>query len=174
MREELQVQQLNCPSVKLWSRTRRPKFHFALLCIACIVGRGREAPQPFHLGGDEAVILTTLVVSLDNFSLTLTDNTTGEDNTLTTVHTTYDPGFMAPILTECVRAHSAMGEFFNKSSDRKNVTFEATDGGLDRSHESLAATFNTKDTVDDCAIYCGDWNWLQRHRYGVHVWPDGA
>ena len=55
-----------------------------------------------------------------------------------------------------------MGEFFDKSPDRKNVTFEATDGGLDRSHESLGATFNTKDTVDDCAMHCGDWNWLQR------------
>ena len=21
---------------------------------------------------------------------------------------------------------------------------------------------------------CGDWNWLLRNRYGVHVWPDGA
>ena len=94
--------------------------------------------------------------------------------TLTTVHITYDPGFMAPILTECVRAHSAMGEFLNKFPDRKNVTFEETDGGLDRSHESLGASFNTKDTVDDCVLYCGDWNWLQRHRYGVHVWLDGA
>ena len=54
------------------------------------------------------------------------------------------------------------------------MTFEETDGGLDRSHESLGAAFNTKDTVDDCAMYCGDWNWLQRNRYGVHVWPDGA
>ena len=76
----------------------------------------------------------------------LTDNTTGEGNTLTTVHTTYDPGFIAPILTECVRAHSAMGEIFNKVPDRKNVTFEETDSGLDRSHESLGATLNTKDS----------------------------
>ena len=136
--------------------------------------KGREAPQPFHLGGDEAVTVTTLVVSLDKFPLTLSDNTTGEGNTLTTVHTTYDPGFIAPILTECVRAHSAMGEFLKKFPDRKNVTFEATDGGLDRSHESLGAAFNTKDTVDDYAMHCGDWNWLQRHKYGVRVWPDGA
>ena len=93
---------------------------------------------------------------------------------LTTVHTTYDPVFRAPVLTECVRAHGAMGEFLNTFPDRKNVTFEATDGGLDRSHESLGAAFNTTDTVDDCAMYCGDWNWLQRNRYGVHVWPDGA
>ena len=106
--------------------------------------------------------------------MTLTDNTTGEGNTLTTVHTTYDPGFMAPILTECVRAHSAMGEFLNKFPDSKNVTFEETGGGLDRSHESLGAAFNTKDTVDDCAMYGGDWNWLQRNRYGVHVWLDGV
>ena len=148
-----------CEAVESHTSTQVP---FAPLCRACIVGRGREAPQPFHLGRDEAVTVTTLVASLDNFSLTLTDNTTGEDNTPTTVHTTYDQ-----ILTECVRAHSAMGEFFNKSPDRKNVTFEATDGGLDRSHESLAATFNTKDTVDNCAMHCGDWNWLQRHTYSV-------
>ena len=31
-----------------------------------------------------------------------------------------------------------------------------------------------KHTIDDCAMYCGDWNGLQRHRHGVHVWPDGA
>ena len=67
-----------------------------------------------------------------------------------------------------------MGEFLNKFPDRTNVTFEETDGGLDRSHESLGAASNTKNTVDDCAMYCGDWNWLQRNRYGVHVWPDGA
>ena len=48
----------------------------APLYRACIVGRGREAPQPFHLGGDEAVTATMSVVSLDDFSLTLTDNTT--------------------------------------------------------------------------------------------------
>ena len=123
-----------CEAVESHTSTQVP---FAPLCRACIVGRGREAPQHFHIGGDEAVTVTTLVVSLDNFSLTLTDNTTGEDNTPTTVHTTYDPGFILSILTECVRAHSAMGEFFDKSPDRKNVTFEATDGGLDRSHESL-------------------------------------
>ena len=42
------------------------------------------------------------------------------------------------------------------------MTFEETDGGLDRSHESLGAAFNTKEkgthTIDDCAMYCGDWN----------------
>ena len=36
------------------------------------------------------------------------------------------------------------------------MTFEETDGGLDRSHESL-----------------GDWNGLQRHRHSV-MWPHGA
>ena len=150
----------------------------APLCCACIVGRSREAPQPLHLGGDEAVTATMPVVSLDDFSLTLTDNTTGEGNAPTIVHTTYNPGFMVPILTECVWAHGAMGEFLIKFPDRKNLTFEETDGGLDRSHESLGAAFNTKEkgkhTVDDCAMYCGDWNGLQRHRHGVHVWPDGA
>ena len=71
-----------------------------------------------------------------------------------------------------------MGKFLNQLPDRKNVTFEETDGGLDKSPESLGAAFNTKEkrkhTVDDCAMYCGDWNGLQRHKQGVHVWPDGA
>ena len=100
------IELYRCKTVEPHTSTQ---FPFAPLCRACIVGRGREAPQPFHLGGDEAVTVTTLVVSLDNFSLTLTDNTTGKGITLTTVHTTYDPGFIAPILTECVRAHSTMG-----------------------------------------------------------------
>ena len=76
-----------------------------------------------------------------------------------------------------MRAHGARCEFLNKFPDH-NVTFEETDGGLDRSHESLGAAFNTKEkgkhTVDDCAMYCGDWNGQQRHRHGVHLWPDGA
>ena len=38
-----------------------------------------------------------------------------------------------------------MGEFLNKFPDHKNG-----------------------------AMYCGGWNGLQRHRHGVHVWPDGA
>ena len=36
----------------------------APLCCACIVERGRQAPQPFYLGGDEAVAVTMPVVSL--------------------------------------------------------------------------------------------------------------
>ena len=160
----LTIELPTCEAVESHTSTQVP-FCSIVSCMYC--WKGRETPQPFHLGGGEAVTVTTLVVSPDNFSLTLTDNTTGEGNTLTTVHTMYDPGFIAPILQECVRAHSAMGEFFNKSPNRKNVTFEATDGGLDKSHEPLGATFNTKDTVDDCAMYCGDWNWLQRHRYSV-------
>ena len=119
------------------------------------------------------------VVSLDDCSL----NTSGDGNTLTIVlsdnnNTTCNPGFMASVLTVLVRVHGAMSEFFNKFRDHENVTFEETDGGLDRSHESLVAAFNTKEkvkhTVDDCAMYCGDWEELQRHRHDVHVWPDLA
>ena len=136
----------------------------APLYCACIVGWDREAPQPFHLGGDEAVTVTMSNVSLADFSLTLTDNTTREDNTPTIVHTTYDPGFMAPLLTECVRAHGFMDEFLNKFPDRKNVTFEENDGGRDRSHESFSDAFNTKEkrehTVHDCVMFCGDWDRL--------------
>ena len=57
-----------CEAVESHTSTQVP---FAPLCRACIVGRGREAPQHFHIGGDEAVTVTTLVVSLDTFSLTL-------------------------------------------------------------------------------------------------------
>ena len=53
---------MNCPVVKLWSR--------------------REAPL-FRPGGGEEITVTTPVVSLDYFSLGLTDNTTGEGNTPT-------------------------------------------------------------------------------------------
>ena len=51
------------------------------------------------------------------------------------------------------------------------MTFEETVGGLDRSHESLGAAFNTKEKRKHTS---GDWNGLQRHRHGVHVWLDGA
>ena len=55
-----------CETVESHTSTQVP---FVSMCLACIVGRGREAPQPFHLGGEEAVIVTMLVVSLDDFSL---------------------------------------------------------------------------------------------------------
>ena len=100
----------------------------APLYCACFVGRGSEAPQPTHLSGDEAVTVTMPVVLLDDFSLTFLDNTTGEDNMLTIVlsdnnNTTCNLGYMASVLTECVRVHGAMSELFNKFSDHKNVTF---------------------------------------------------
>ena len=68
--------------------------------------------------------------------MTLTDNTTGEGNMLTSVlsdnnNTTCNPGFMASILTECVRAHGAMSDFFNKFPDHKNATVEETDAAQD-------------------------------------------
>ena len=172
MREELQLQQSNCPGAKLWSR--RSWFKFPLLhCVVhvSLEGAEREAPQPPHLGGDEAVTVTMLVVLLDDFSLTFSDNTTGEDNMLTIVlsdnnNTTCNLGFTTSVLTECVRAHDVMSEFFVKFPDHKNVTFEDTDSGPDRSHESLGAVFNEKEkgkhTVDDCVMYCGDWEGQQR------------
>ena len=51
---------------------------------------------------------------------------------------------LASILTECVRLHGAWSEFFNRFPDRTNMTFEETDGELDRSHESLGAAFKTR------------------------------
>ena len=57
----------------------------APLYCTFVVGCGREAPKPFHLGGDEAVTVTMRVVSLDDFSQSLSDSTTGEGNTPTIV-----------------------------------------------------------------------------------------
>ena len=37
---------------------------FVPLCRACIVGRGREVPQLFHLGGAVSVTVTTPIESL--------------------------------------------------------------------------------------------------------------
>ena len=84
---------------------------FARLCRARIAGRSTEAP-PFRReaplcrhGGGEEIKVTTPVVSLDYFSLRLTDNTTGEGSTPTLVlcdsNTTYSPGLMAPKERSC-------------------------------------------------------------------------
>ena len=43
-----------------------------------------------------------------------------------------------------MRVHGARVEFINKSPDHSNMTFEETDGGLDRSYESLGAAFKTR------------------------------
>ena len=50
---------------------------------------------------------------------------------------------LASILTEDVMENGAWSEFLNKFLDRKNMIFEETDGGLDRSHESFGAAFKT-------------------------------
>ena len=42
-----------------------------------------------------------------------------------------------------MRVHGAWIEFPNKFLDHSNMTFEETDGGLDRSYESLGAAFKT-------------------------------
>ena len=55
-----------------------------------------------------------------------------------------------------------MSEFSDKFPDHKNVAFEETDGGLDRSHESLGAAFNTQEkgkhtqsTIAPCTVVIG-------------------
>ena len=40
---------------------------FVPLCRACIVGRGREVPQPLHFGGAVSVTVTTPIKSLGTF-----------------------------------------------------------------------------------------------------------
>ena len=92
-----------CEAVESHKLARVP---FAPLCRARIDGRSREAPPvrreapPCRHGGGEEITVITPVVSLDYFSLGLTDNTTGEGNTPTLVlcdsNTTYTPGLMAP------------------------------------------------------------------------------
>ena len=49
-----------------------------------------------------------------------------------------------PLSRNDVRVLGAWSEFLTKFPDCKNVTFEETDGGLDRSHESLGAVFRTR------------------------------
>ena len=115
---------------------------FAPLCRACIVGRGREAPQPFHLGGAVSVSvknadrvagkLVTMFIEQDLWRVVPSDS-----NTMSNLG-------LASIFTEDVRVHGAWSEFLNKFPDRKNVTLEETDGGLDRSHESLGAAFKMR------------------------------
>ena len=103
--EQLQIQQLNCRVVRLWSRISWLTFPL-LRCVVHALLEGaeklhlrREAPPCRHGGGEEITVITP-VVSLDYFSLGLTDNTTGEGNTPTLVlcdsNTTYSPGLMAP------------------------------------------------------------------------------
>ena len=63
--------------------------------------------------------------------------------------------------------------------DLMNMTFEETDGGLDRSHDTLGTAFKTRQdgephTVDDCAMYRDDWNGLQRHEQRILVWIVGV
>ena len=78
-----------------------------------------------------------------------------------------------------MRVHGAWSEFLNKFPDLTNMTFEETDGGLDRSHESLGAAFKMRQdgethTVDDCAMYRDDSNGLQRHEQRIFLWTAGA
>ena len=64
-----------CEAVESQKSAQAPA---APLYCAFVVGWGREAPKPFHLGGDEAVTVTMPVVSLDDVSQSLSDSTTGE------------------------------------------------------------------------------------------------
>ena len=80
MRGELQVQKFGlprCESVKSHTSTQVP---FVPLCRACIAGRNREVPQPFHFGGAVSVSVTTPIESLENLFTRVKDKTFGEDN----------------------------------------------------------------------------------------------
>ena len=101
------IELYRCEAVESHTSTQVP---FASLCRACIVGRGREAPQPFHLGGAVSVSVTTPIESLENLSPCLKDSTSGEDNTHTIVTSdskTMSNLGLASILTEDVRVHGA-------------------------------------------------------------------
>ena len=43
-----------------------------------------------------------------------------------------------------------------------------------RMSSSVLFSIRRTHTVDDCAMYCADWNGLQRHRQNVQVWVDGT
>ena len=136
--------------------TQVPLFH---CFVHASLSRDREVPKPFHLGGTVLVTVTTPIGSLGNLSPRLKDSISGEDNTHTidpsNSNTMSNLG-LAPILTKDVRLHGAWVEFLNKFRDLTNMTFEETDGGLDRSHESLGAAFKMrqdgKHTVDELRL----------------------
>ena len=83
----------------------------------------------------------------ENLSPCWKDSTSREDNTHKVVpidsNTMFNLG-LASILTEWVRVRGAWSELFNKFPDRTKMTFEETDGGLDRSHEFLGSAFKTR------------------------------
>ena len=56
-----------CESVKSQKSAQVP---FVPLCRACVAGRDREVPQPFHLGGAVSVSVTTPIESLGKFVFT--------------------------------------------------------------------------------------------------------
>ena len=56
---------------------------FVPLWHACVAGRDREVPQPFHLDGAVSVSVTTPIESLENLFPRLKDSISGEDNTYT-------------------------------------------------------------------------------------------
>ena len=93
------------------------------------------------------VTVTTPIESLGNLSPRLKDSISGEDNTHTidpSNSNTMSNLCLASVLTKNVRVHGAWVEFLNKFPDLTNMTFEETDGGLDRSHESLGAAFKMR------------------------------
>ena len=81
MRGELQVQPSNCHVMKFVESHTSTQVPFVPLFRACIVGRNREVPQPFHLGGAVSVSVTTPIESPGNLSPRLKDSISGEDNT---------------------------------------------------------------------------------------------
>ena len=92
----------SCEAVESHTSTQVP---FVPLCRACIAGRDREAPQPFHLGGAVSVSVTTPFESLEILSPRLKDSTSG-DNTHTIVPSdsrTMSNLGLASILTKDVR-----------------------------------------------------------------------
>ena len=58
---------IELPSCEAVESQKSAQVPFAPLCRACIAGRDREAPQPFHLGGAVSVSVTTLIESQGKF-----------------------------------------------------------------------------------------------------------
>ena len=128
-----------CESVKSQKSTQVP---FVPLCRACIVGKGQRSSTTFSPWWCSVGLCNNADRVAENFVPTF------ERTTRTQLfRVTATP---CPILTwlllsrKDVRVHGAWVEFINKSPDHSNMTFEETDGGLDRSYDSLGAAFKTR------------------------------
>ena len=114
-----------------------------------------EFHKPFYYGGAMSVSITTPIESEGNLSSCLKERAPLERTTRTKIvpsdsNTMSNLG-LASIITDFVSVHGAWSEFYNRFPDRTNMTFEETDGELDRSHESGS----TQRMIAPCIVRIG-------------------